>query len=120
MLLTWPLLSGTTMHTTYAKYDFRDASSSRTYYVRVGLHGLFGNEPHQAQHRVDQVIVHPQYTVNPPNYDIALLHLSDAIEYNEHVKPICLPNAEVPSGTRCVSSGWGDTKGKNISYNIYN
>ena len=44
--------------------------------------------------------------------DIVLLQLASEIQYNDFILPICLPtqNEDVPSGTLCWITGWGNTE----------
>ena len=57
-----------------------------------------------------QVITHPNY--NPRanwNNDVALIKLSSPARYTSTVSPVCLASSKLslPSGTRCVTTGWG-------------
>ena len=42
--------------------------------------------------------------------DIGIIHVDKPIEFNEKVKPACLPKNEITFGTTCYVSGWGSTK----------
>ena len=47
--------------------------------------------------------------------DLALLELSEPVEFNDYIQPACLPaytNEEFTPHDQCWISGWGDTKGK--------
>ena len=46
------------------------------------------------------------------DFDIALLHLSEAVTYSDAVNPICLPKAarNFPAGKRCFVTGWGQIR----------
>lgn len=45
-----------------------------------------------------------------PMHDIALAKLDRRIQISEFVRPVCLPNGEIPKdGTRCYSTGFGVT-----------
>jgi secreted trypsin-like serine protease len=46
-------------------------------------------------------------------HDIALLRLSTSLQFNAHVRSICLPNKDfiVQQGDRTVVTGWGETQG---------
>jgi len=69
-----------------------------------------------AEQKVTRVtsILHPRfnYVRGRKNYDIALIRLPTSLKINDNVKPVCLPSTRVPSGTKCVITGWGSTKGK--------
>jgi len=45
------------------------------------------------------------------DYDLTLVKLARKIHFNRHVTMVCLPQPddEVPTGTRMLSSGWGNT-----------
>ena len=42
------------------------------------------------------------------SYDIAILELSERIEYTNFVQPICLESSSVNIGTQCKLSGMND------------
>ena len=46
------------------------------------------------------------------DYDIALLHLSKAVNYTDFVSPICLADTarNYSAGTRCFVTGWGQIR----------
>ena len=45
-------------------------------------------------------------------YDICLVQLTEKISFNENVKPVCLPENDIPPspGTNCIVAGWGETE----------
>ena len=45
------------------------------------------------------------------DYDVAIIVLSEDIEFNNHVQPACLPdsNTVYEPGKKCLISGWGRT-----------
>ncbi|XP_067366451.1 suppressor of tumorigenicity 14 protein homolog isoform X1 [Channa argus] len=62
------------------------------------------------QHRaVKTIISHPNYDHMTFDYDIALLELSDPLQFTNTIQPICLPSAShvFPAGTSCWVTGWG-------------
>uniref|UniRef100_A0A182PRL6 Peptidase S1 domain-containing protein n=1 Tax=Anopheles epiroticus TaxID=199890 RepID=A0A182PRL6_9DIPT len=71
------------------------------------------NEPlPQQEIDVAQIIKHPRYVVNPVQNDIALLLLAASVQYAQHIRPICLPQAgDEFVGNRCISNGWGMERG---------
>ncbi|TMW46873.1 hypothetical protein DOY81_008047 [Sarcophaga bullata] len=84
--------------------------------VLVGHHNLQQNTPvkYAAIYRVSNVIVHPQYSKNPVNNDIAIYVTTTPIEWSRGVGPICLPplaNANTDFAYTFVDViGWGTTK----------
>lgn len=70
---------------------------------------LSGNEQH---FKCKQIIIHEKYEADAPfDKDVALLRLDKYAVYNDHVRPLCLPD----SGTvlkdqdRCTVTGFGST-----------
>ncbi|KAL3876848.1 hypothetical protein ACJMK2_034652 [Sinanodonta woodiana] len=97
-----------------AAHCFEDELSRDTtrWTVRVGKHHLDRLDPTETTHRVSQIIIHPQYNSTTVKNDITLLQLIEPVQYNDYVRPICIP----PSARRvanttssCYSTGWGDT-----------
>ena len=60
---------------------------------------------------VAKVFTHPRYDCPPYNYDVQLVKLASPVKVNRHVSPVCLAetNDHFPSGTMCVTTGWGRT-----------
>ncbi|XP_037898803.1 chymotrypsin-1-like [Glossina fuscipes] len=56
---------------------------------------------------VDRIIKHCSY--NNPAYanDIALIHLNETIEFNEHTQPVDLNTAPLKEGDELILTGWG-------------
>ncbi|MEQ2166029.1 hypothetical protein GOODEAATRI_023335 [Goodea atripinnis] len=81
--------------------------------VFLGLHSI--RDKHSSTSRsVDQIFLHPDFQPNNYNNDIALLRLSERVEFNRMVLPICLPPAHsqdhpsflLPHSLGLVA-GWG-------------
>ncbi|XP_058123689.1 phenoloxidase-activating enzyme-like [Anopheles coustani] len=67
--------------------------------------------PHQ-EITVDEIIIHPGYSLSPIKNDIALLALKTRVLYQVHIQPICLPQeTDEFDGERCISNGWGSVEG---------
>ena len=65
---------------------------------------------------IDKIIVHPNYDprVTGFDYDVALIKLTEPINFNINVRPVCLPTMDFPPGTNCYVTGWGyTTEGRN-------
>ena len=74
------------------------------------------SEEHSTQQRFDggvTVIVHEKY--GDAFYDVAIIRLPRPLTFNDYVQPICLPSSPVAVGTNCVATGWGETRGKQIT-----
>lgn len=56
-----------------------------------------------------RVISHPYYNQMTFDYDIALLELSDPLQFTNTIQPICLPSPShvFPAGMACWVTGWG-------------
>jgi hypothetical protein len=61
--------------------------------------------------QVARIIVHEQYLPQFNDYDIAVFQLTNELSLNKFVQPICLPRDSVAAATKCVVTGWGDSKG---------
>ena len=72
---------------------------------------------------VAKIIPHTGYNHPIANdNDIALLQLSQPLDFNDNVSPICLATSEAddaPVGTMCTVTGWGTTSSKPIQLALY-
>ncbi|XP_028325946.1 suppressor of tumorigenicity 14 protein homolog isoform X2 [Gouania willdenowi] len=59
--------------------------------------------------KVKRVTPHPDYNQMTYDYDIALLELSEPLEFTNTIQPICLPSSShvFPAGMSCWVTGWG-------------
>lgn len=66
--------------------------------------------------KVKNYVVHPKYNGARFDFDFSLLELEDALEFNDSVQSVNLPNEDfkISDGTMCEISGWG----KNTRYFI--
>lgn len=70
--------------------------------------------------RIERIFMHPRYSQNPTDYDFGLIRLKSPIAFNDKATPIKMVDfgdAELPSGTNCLVSGWGSTMNPNESSN---
>jgi len=76
--------------------------------VLVGAHRLANNdEASQRRHLVEKAVVHERYLAEYPNNDILLLRLSERIQFNRQVRPICVDTTQFPPDAPCYVTGWG-------------
>ena len=75
--------------------------------------------PHQDR-AVRSVIVHEKYHAGALFFDVAILILSEPVNYADNVDIVCLPERNaVYDGSRCLASGWGkDIFGKEGHYQV--
>lgn len=72
-------------------------------------------------YKVDHIIKHKGFVYeqdkNDITNDIALVHLVTPVNMTREISPICLPRpgAEMPPGTPCFVTGWGDEKGGKVT-----
>ena len=71
----------------------------------------------------EEVIPHPQYDPTNVNrhHDIALIRLAEDVQYNDFIKPVCLPlpnkRRDISAGEILTVAGWGRTLlGKHVYY----
>merc|ERR1739838_539871 len=57
----------------------------------------------------DEMIIHSSYKSTASGYDIALLHTTEDIVFNDNVRAVCLPSDDAlfDSSDVCVAVGWG-------------
>ncbi|XP_032882330.1 transmembrane protease serine 9-like isoform X2 [Amblyraja radiata] len=74
-----------------------------------GVHFL-DQASNNIQTRTIKTIKFPSNGTTVSNYDVALLELSQSVEYTNFVQPACLPAATTPIfGQSCTTIGWGQT-----------
>ncbi|KAM3616834.1 uncharacterized protein V6R79_024178 [Siganus canaliculatus] len=81
--------------------------------VFLGLHDA-GDKQQATSRSVDQVLLHPDFQPNNYNNDIALLRLTERVEFTQLIHPVCLPPphrqdeppAPLPNSLGVVA-GWG-------------
>jgi len=81
--------------------------------VYFGMHHLEQHDQQVVGKSLSQVVIHPSYTSVTDGNDIALLRLSQPLNYNAapHIRPICLPsfNSGLLTGKSALVAGWGLT-----------
>lgn len=86
--------------------------STSGWQISLGRQNLQGQNPNQVFRRVSRIILHPNYDSDSSNNDIALLRLSSAVTFTDHIRPVCLAatNSVFNSGTESWVTGWGAVK----------
>ncbi|XP_018794995.1 PREDICTED: serine protease easter-like isoform X2 [Bactrocera latifrons] len=69
---------------------------------------------------IDAIIIHPDYKEESMDNDVALLLIRNGVEFNDDVKPICLPIDDSQRDNsyekqQASISGWGGTENKEYS-----
>ncbi|XP_043276813.1 chymotrypsin-2-like [Venturia canescens] len=60
-------------------------------------------------YNIQKVWKHPSYAPSAWRNDIAILTLTEDVEFNERTKPVELPTSADPGDVVAVASGWGDS-----------
>ena len=86
----------------------RDTDPSH-WLVLTGAHDLLAVETERVAHSVDRIVIHKHFSLDTFDNDIALIRLTNPVEWSQAVSPVCLPprDLELPGGTKCVITGWG-------------
>ncbi|XP_013106171.1 inactive serine protease scarface [Stomoxys calcitrans] len=56
---------------------------------------------------VKKVEVHPSYDANSGSNDMAVLQLSQRLQFASHIQPICISDKDPSPSETCVTTGWG-------------
>ncbi|XP_076659442.1 uncharacterized protein LOC143362846 [Halictus rubicundus] len=80
--------------------------------VRLGDHNIKTNtEIVHIERRVKRVVRHRGFNVRTLYNDVALLTLSEPVQFSEQIRPICLPSgSQLYSGTTATVIGWGSLR----------
>ncbi|XP_077990430.1 transmembrane protease serine 9-like isoform X2 [Glandiceps talaboti] len=80
------------------------------YTMKFGTIHLNGGQ-NTVKRRARQIFIHPDYNPTKDDYDIAMIKISEAVDFSDYIQPICLPenNTNFMDGTECFVSGWGAT-----------
>jgi len=60
---------------------------------------------------VSQIIRHPSYNEDTSDNDIALLQLSETVDFTDYIRPVCLAaeGSVFSDGQNSWVTGWGNT-----------
>lgn len=76
--------------------------------VRLLEHDRSSNDENTIDRKVKRVVRHAGYTSTTYNNDIALLELSSPVEFNNLLRPVCLPTpGKSFTGAQATVTGWG-------------
>lgn len=83
-----------------------------TWDIYAGSHDLsLSSEPHRDVITADEYYIHPSWNPSTLYGDIALIHLPRKVEFNDFIRPACLPaysDADSSLDTETVTAtGWG-------------
>lgn len=76
----------------------------------VGKHDLLIHEDCEKEIQVLEIIKHELYNPDTNDNDVALLRLSEEVNFDRFVKPVCLPSEDAQVNTLCFVVGWGETR----------
>ena len=81
--------------------------------LKLGKHKQNSRSRHEKESKVALAILHKDFVAGRYNNDIALIKLAEEVEFNDYIRPICMPqsknvmwNITVP-GTLGTVTGWG-------------
>uniref|UniRef100_A0A915D148 Peptidase S1 domain-containing protein n=1 Tax=Ditylenchus dipsaci TaxID=166011 RepID=A0A915D148_9BILA len=89
-----------------AAHCFAKSRNPARYKVLLGGHTIYSG----MMFKVENISIHNLYQVLASAYDVALLKISPAVQYNETMAPVCLPSSPPPVNRMCVVTGWGRLK----------
>ncbi|XP_076284530.1 proclotting enzyme isoform X2 [Lasioglossum baleicum] len=80
--------------------------------VRLGDHNIKTNtEIRHIERRVKRVVRHRGFNLRTLYNDVALLTLSEPVQFSEQIRPICLPSgSQLYSGKTATVIGWGSLR----------
>ncbi|XP_043937025.1 suppressor of tumorigenicity 14 protein [Protopterus annectens] len=87
-------------------------SDPKNWIAYLGLHNQNSPGSLTRKHDIDRIITHENYNPDTFDFDIALLKLKLPVEFNNVIRPICLPDAShiFLAGQTAWVTGWGALK----------
>lgn len=81
--------------------------------IIVGEVYLTNTSVSRVNRSVERIVVHPGYQTTVIDNDIALIQLAEPVEFDDFVRPACLPSDsninEEEYYSKCYATGWGRT-----------
>jgi transmembrane serine protease 2 len=77
----------------------------------AGSYNISTTDSHEKFYHIRRVVLHPGYNVTSLENDIAVVLTVEPIQWNEHTRPVCLPDSAhmYTIGEQCYLPGWGST-----------
>ncbi|XP_039387611.1 serine protease 27-like [Mauremys reevesii] len=94
-----------------AAHCFQLSALFSSYRVNLGEYQLSDPSRCRISSPVSQIFVHPNYSSTWKSADIALLQLTEPVQYTNEILPVCLPGASLSfhDNHTCWVTGWGTT-----------
>jgi len=94
-----------------AAHCFSLSGVASNYRVVLGMHDRGSSKDGALPYDVAKIYIHPKYNQDDNSYDAAIAVLTKPVTFSGSIGPVCLPKADVPDGTLCYATGWGQTSG---------
>lgn len=87
---------------------YRRSNNPSSWLSYSGMQNQYSHDNVQSR-KLKRIIPHPLYNQMTFDYDIALLELSEPLQFANTIQPICLPDSShvFPAGMSCWVTGWG-------------
>lgn len=85
------------------------ALHTSSFTIRLGTNRVGVPDPNSRVHKVDKIIVHAAYDAFALVNDIALVRVTQSIEYTDYIRPVCVADSsyDIANAVECYISGWG-------------
>ena len=90
-------------------------------YIEAGVTNQNGRNKHKQSFNATAILSHQSYALKAPyDEDIALLQLNKDVDFDDHVRPLCLNENNLRRGQSCTVTGYGKTseRGKKSAHLI--
>lgn len=81
-------------------------------FVKLGETNIYHESGHEVERGIQAIYSHNDYAIATRyDYDVALLRLSNSVQFTHYIQPACLPhlNPKLPAGMKCTVTGFGRT-----------